>query len=115
MESRRYQTFDLWRRRFRILNQYYVAPALRGDAGASDEQVAGLRALARELGRLVPKLGLISAAAVAVAAASGAALLLALTAPTERMTDWVELPSPITRWRGSGGGASTPEGPGLDG
>ena len=28
MESRRYQIYDLWRRRFRTLNQYLIAPVL---------------------------------------------------------------------------------------
>ena len=35
MESRRYQTFDLWRRRFRLLNRYMIAPALTGGEAAS--------------------------------------------------------------------------------
>lgn len=31
MESRRYQIHDLWRRRFRTLNQYLIAPVLAPD------------------------------------------------------------------------------------
>lgn len=33
MEARRYQIFDLWRRRFRLLNRYFVAPELGGGGG----------------------------------------------------------------------------------
>lgn len=59
MESRRYQIFDLWRRRFRVLNQYLVAPVLAGaeteDAGRRRE---ALEEMAVELGRLVPRLRL---------------------------------------------------------
>ena len=59
MESRRFQTFDLWRRRFRVLNRAYVSPAL---TGVTDEEWAKradeLDALARDLGRTVPHLSL---------------------------------------------------------
>lgn len=59
MESRRYQIFDLWRRRFRVLNQYLVAPVL---AGAESEDAEGrreaLEQMAVELGRLIPRLKL---------------------------------------------------------
>ncbi|HEX6307242.1 MAG TPA: DUF2270 domain-containing protein [Longimicrobiales bacterium] len=61
MESRRYQTFDLWRRRFRVLNRAFIVPALDdatpGEAGAAD-----LKLLARDLGRTVPHLSLLHAA-----------------------------------------------------
>jgi uncharacterized membrane protein len=58
MESRRYQTFDLWRRRFRVLNRALIVPAL--DEGRSAE--SELQGLARDLGRSVPHLSLIDAA-----------------------------------------------------
>lgn len=61
MESRRYQTFDLWRRRFRVLNRALIVPAL--DEGRSVESGAPeLQKLARDLGRTVPHLSLINAA-----------------------------------------------------
>jgi uncharacterized membrane protein len=41
MESRRYQIFDLWRRRFRLLNRHLIVPALLGEARAG-ETGAGL-------------------------------------------------------------------------
>ncbi|MGH7476983.1 MAG: DUF2270 domain-containing protein [Longimicrobiales bacterium] len=60
MESRRYQMYDLWRRRFRTLNHYLVAPALL----ASDPADAGathLAQVASDLGRTVPHLRLLDA------------------------------------------------------
>ena len=62
MESRRYQTFDLWRRRFRQLNRYMIAPVLAGTEAANpDEQRAGLAGVAEDLGRMVPNLDLAQA------------------------------------------------------
>ena len=62
MESRRYQVYDLWRRRIRSINQYVVAPRLAPDESPSaDEVKKGLRALARDLGRAVPHLRFIDA------------------------------------------------------
>ena len=62
MESRRYQTFDLWRRRFRILNRYVVAPVLVAGEGVDPaEQRAALARVAEDLGRMVPHLGLAQA------------------------------------------------------
>jgi uncharacterized membrane protein len=62
MESRRYQTFDLWRRRFRSLNHYLIVPTLAGedtiDASELRRQHA---ALAKDLGRTVPHLPLLDA------------------------------------------------------
>jgi uncharacterized membrane protein len=59
MESRRYQTFDLWRRRFRLLNRYMIVPVLTEGAGTNlDEQRAGLARVAEDLGRMVPHLDL---------------------------------------------------------
>lgn len=57
MESRRYQTFDLWRRRFRLLNRHMIAPVLQGE-GSTDEQREALRRVAEDLGRMVPHLPL---------------------------------------------------------
>lgn len=62
MESRRYQVFDLWRRRFRTLNHYMIAPTLIGkdlpSAEAVQEQYASV---ASDLGRTVPHLRLMDA------------------------------------------------------
>lgn len=59
MESRRYQTFDLWRRRFRLLNRYMIVPVLTGSEAANpDEQREGLARVAEDLGRMVPHLDL---------------------------------------------------------
>lgn len=58
MESRRYQMFDLWRRRFRVLNQHLVVPVLREDAELATAAAPSLAALASDLGRTVPHLGL---------------------------------------------------------
>lgn len=62
MESRRYQIYDLWRRRFRTLNQYLVAPVLAPgetcDTAAIEENLARI---ATDLGRTVPHLSLIDA------------------------------------------------------
>ncbi|HEX6134329.1 MAG TPA: DUF2270 domain-containing protein [Longimicrobiales bacterium] len=61
MESRRYQTFDLWRHRFRMLNRAFIVPALDG-MQPEDAGTAELRVLARDLGRTVPHLSLLHAA-----------------------------------------------------
>lgn len=62
MESRRYQVYDLWRRRFRTLNQYLIAPVLAPmqgpDAAAIQENLARV---ATDLGRTVPHLSLVDA------------------------------------------------------
>lgn len=149
MESRRYQIFDLWRGRFRMLNRYLIAPILAGGADADPAgQRTGLARLAEDLGHLVPRLSLAEAMgfrirrnyaylfAVAIAAwlfklevhptparsfdqmvaraavgvvpgevvfaAMGAMIVamffLAVRAPTERMLDWENAPSPLERW-----------------
>jgi uncharacterized membrane protein len=54
METRRYQMFDLWRRRFRVLNRYLVAPMLGGSTEDAEKSQAALAELARDLGRTVP-------------------------------------------------------------
>lgn len=62
MESRRYQSYDLWRRRFRTLNHYFIAPALGSGAGPSDVEIReNLALLADDLGRTVPHLGIVQA------------------------------------------------------
>lgn len=149
MESRRYQTFDLWRRRFRVLNRYVVAPVLVGaPADATEEQREALAGVAQDLGRMVPHVGLLHAIGfrlrrnyaylltvgvvawalklevhptparsvvemvrrAAIGSVPGAvvvstlavlaalALVVALRAPSERMLNWAEIPSPLQRW-----------------
>jgi uncharacterized membrane protein len=61
MESRRYQTFDLWRRRFRALNRAFILPTLEGvepDEASQQE----LSELARDMGRTLPHMSLADAA-----------------------------------------------------
>lgn len=58
MESRRYQIYDLWRRRFRTLNQYLIAPVLSAEP-VDDALVAErLSSVAADLGTTVPHLRL---------------------------------------------------------
>lgn len=80
MESRRYQTFDLWRRRFRTLNRHMVAPVLRGDRELPEESRAALSELAVELGRLVPRIHLVSAAGYRIRRNYGYLFLVTLLA-----------------------------------
>lgn len=62
MESRRYQIFDLWRRRFRLLNRYVVAPALGTPVqGEADGHRLALQEIGVELGKLVPHISLTQA------------------------------------------------------
>lgn len=62
MESRRYQTYDLWRRRFRTLNHYLIVPTLVGQDVPSPEEIQKQYAsVAADLGRTVPHLALIDA------------------------------------------------------
>jgi uncharacterized membrane protein len=149
MESRRYQIFDLWRRRFRLLNRHVVVPVLKGETEVeSEDQRATLSAVADDLGRLVPHLSLpramgyrirrnyaylftvagvawllklevhpvaaeslgdlVGRAAIGgipggvvfigVAIAAVGALTMAVRAPSERMMNWTEVPSPLARW-----------------
>lgn len=58
MESRRYQIYDLWRRRVQWLNRYYIAPALSQSAAAPEVSREKLDELAADLGRTVPHLSL---------------------------------------------------------
>lgn len=146
MESRRYQMYDLWRHRVRLLNRYVVAPSFSPQEGPSEDRVsAELGKLAHALGTSVPRIsrldamgyrlrrnygylgigilfmwliklaahpkpaadlsevlerarvanipgGVIVALVMSVAVGS---LYIALRAPTERMEDWFELPSPL--------------------
>lgn len=63
MESRRYQVFDLWRRRFRQLNRFMIAPVLAPRLGPDEaESQAALERVAADLGRTVPHLSLLQAA-----------------------------------------------------
>lgn len=62
MESRRYQIYDLWRRRFRTLNQYLIAshctrPCSRRDSRSGCHRGES-RAHRADLGRTVPHLSL---------------------------------------------------------
>ncbi|HUF13496.1 MAG TPA: DUF2270 domain-containing protein [Longimicrobiales bacterium] len=61
MESRRYQTYDLWRRRFRTMNRHMIAPVLRGEDDLDEEGRGRLAELALDLGRTVPHLGVADA------------------------------------------------------
>ena len=66
MESRRYQVYDLWRRRFRTLNQCLVVPVLLGRADGeqvlSGEAIQrGLASVADDLGGTIPHLPLLDA------------------------------------------------------
>ncbi|CAN5721327.1 hypothetical protein BH23GEM7_BH23GEM7_42190 [soil metagenome] len=149
MESRRYQTYDLWRRRFRTLNRYMIAPTLLQGRQPSAEVIREQYArIAADLGRTVPHLSvadavgfrirrnygflysiallawglkleihpapaqnladLILRAAVGsvpgsavfgvVGAFIAAATFLGVRAPSERMLNWSEVPSPLGRW-----------------
>ena len=157
MESRRYQIFDLWRRRFRMLNRHMIAPALGAPGTGRGADLAALGAIGVELGKLVPHLTtpqavgyrlrrnygyvfalvlfawllklqvhpsgathplqLVERAAIGpllpgvvvmslVLVAVGVATVLMLAAPTERMVDWADLPSPLQRIVSRGPGSS---------
>jgi uncharacterized membrane protein len=148
MESRRYQIFDLWRRRFRTLNRYFVTPVLSvRDAPSEEDTEEHMHSLALDLGRTMPHLSLVDAAgyrirrnygylltltgmawvlklevhptpahsveelisraaiggvagemvAGAVVIIAGAAVILALRAPSEWIVRWEGVPDPMTR------------------
>ncbi len=62
MESRRYQIYDIWNARIRLLHQYVFAGALSDEESCSPEEVhENLDALARDLGYTLPRLSLIDA------------------------------------------------------
>lgn len=86
MESRRYQMFDLWRRRFRTLNHYFIAPALLNDGVAqSEEGTAQLRNLAQSLGDTVPAVSLLQAVGYRTRRNHGYVLLVGLIAWTLKL------------------------------
>jgi uncharacterized membrane protein len=60
MESRRYQTFDLWRHRFRRLNRMMIVPALE-DRPLDEAAEREMRELAIDMGRTLPHLSLFHA------------------------------------------------------
>jgi uncharacterized membrane protein len=60
MESRRYQTFDLWRHRFRKLNRIMIVPALE-EREVDEVARLEMRALAADMGRTVPHISLFDA------------------------------------------------------
>ena len=99
MESRRYQMYDLWRRRFRTLNQYLVAPVLSPDGGPDAQRIReNLALVAEDLGRTVPHLGLADAVGYRIRRNYGylllaglAALLVKLETHPEPGADWVEM------------------------
>jgi uncharacterized membrane protein len=161
MESRRYQIFDLWRRRFRVLNRFYVAPVLTATGEISEEGAEALARVGVDLGMLIPHLALLEAAGyrirrnygylftvgfaawvlklevhpvpaesweelvaragIGVVPGEAVGLLvlvaitvcaaLALRAPSERMLNWADVPSPFGRWLRSRRGRGGAEGP----
>lgn len=81
MESRRYQTYDLWRRRFRTLNQYFVAPLLSTGRGPDGQQIReNLALVADDLGRTVPHLRLADAVGYRIRRNYGYLLLVIVVA-----------------------------------
>ncbi|HUH12700.1 MAG TPA: DUF2270 domain-containing protein [Longimicrobiales bacterium] len=80
MESRRYQAFDLWRRRFRTLNRHYVAPVLLGSEEIPDATREALAGVAADLGRTVPHLSLLEAAGYRIRRNYGYLFLVTLIA-----------------------------------
>ena len=81
MESRRYQTYDLWRRRFRTLNHYFIAPTLDSGAGPNEAEIReNLALLAADLGRTVPHLGIVEAVGYRIRRNYGFLFLLILAA-----------------------------------
>lgn len=96
MESRRYQMFDLWRRRFRTLNHYFIVPALLNDAVLqSEERTQQLRNLAQSLGGTVPALGLLPAIGYRIRRNHGYLLVVGLIAWTLKLEEY---PSPASGW-----------------
>ncbi len=59
MEARRYQSYNLWQRRIRMIHRSVIAPALRPPGEVDSEQVRrNLAELAADLGRNVPAIPL---------------------------------------------------------
>ena len=62
MESRRYQIYDIWRRRIRTLNRFVIAPELSPGYGPSEDKInEELDTLAKELGQVAPCLSFLDA------------------------------------------------------
>lgn len=62
MESRRYQIYDIWRRRIRVLNRFMIAPQLSPETGPSEEEIEKeLTKLAAELGQTRPAMHFLDA------------------------------------------------------
>jgi uncharacterized membrane protein len=100
MESRRYQMYDLLRRRFRGLHHYVIVPALLPEGAADRKRIdSELQRLAHELGRTVPYLQLGEAVGYRVRRNYGYLLSLATAAwllklemhpvPTGSLTEFV--------------------------
>ena len=148
MESRRYQMYDMWRHRVRLLNRFVIAPALSSQEIRQERIDLELDHLAHQLGTSIPRLQLRDAVGYRIRRNYGLifgaifimwviklfahpraggslseilsrgqigsvpgvvvfALVLALClyafylgarAPTERMRDWIQLPSPLERF-----------------
>ena len=62
MEARRYQMYNLWQRRIRVLHRFLIAPALvDGGQLAPETRERKLSELAADLGRTTPALSLAAA------------------------------------------------------
>lgn len=146
MESRRYQMYDLWRHRVRLLNRFFIAPALSPDTAESEDRVAHeLAKIALEIGTSIPRISKVEAIGYrirrnymllffavlimwiikiiaqptpvstfgdfyertrisflpgwvtfcSIGVFCSLVVFLAMHAPTERMSDWKVLPSPL--------------------
>ena len=155
MEARRYQVYHRWMWRLRNLHHFMIVPALRGGDEPPEEVIQEKwNALADDLGRTVPRIGLLNSVGYRVRRNYGplitlilfvwalklyihpkvatsvgevvararvgvlpgnvvlislglfllGLIVLALRAPTEQMSGWVTLPSPIGRITKQGGG-----------
>lgn len=148
MESRRYQMYDMWRHRVRLLNRFVVAPSLAESVSDEARIERELLRLADQLGTSVPRLRLRDAVGYRIRRNYGLlfgaifimwlmklfahpkpsesvtevlarghvgsipgevtfmvvlgfcayAFYLGAKAPTERMIDWVQMPSPLVQF-----------------
>ncbi len=148
MESRRYQMYDMWRHRVRLLNRFVVAPSLSESVIDEARIDRELLRLADQLGTSIPRLRLLDAVGyrirrnygllfgailimwliklfahpsptesplevlarghvgsipgemifALVLSFCGYAFYLGARAPTERMTDWMQMPSPLEQF-----------------
>ena len=61
MEGRRYQVYHRWMWRLRLLHHFMIVPALRGGTDPSEEAIqAKWDELADDLGRTIPRIGLLN-------------------------------------------------------